>query len=98
MPIERQLVTLIFCNFGWLDFYAKCSYAKKTTKAVLSASRLSTKAGIDIKRSRPSSMDPLELDRLNAQAKSELSRLIQQLDLNFNIDREWIIRTLPICP
>ncbi len=34
------------------------------------------------------SMDPLELDRLNVQAKSELIRLTQQLDLNFNIDRE----------
>jgi len=34
------------------------------------------------------SMDPLELDRLNAQAKSELISLSRQLDINFNIDRE----------
>ena len=35
-----------------------------------------------------SSLDPLELDRLNAQAKSELIRMSRQLDLNFNVDRE----------
>ena len=35
-----------------------------------------------------SSSDPLELVRLDSQAKSELIRLTQQLDLNFNIDRE----------
>jgi len=35
-----------------------------------------------------SSLDPLELDRFYAQAKSELIRMSQQLDLNFNIDRE----------
>ena len=34
------------------------------------------------------SMDPLELDHLNVQAKSELSRLTPQLDINFNIDKE----------
>ena len=35
-----------------------------------------------------SSLDPLELDRLNTQAKTELIRLTQQLDFNFNTDRE----------
>ena len=34
------------------------------------------------------SMDPLKLDRLNAQAKVELLRLTQPLDINFNIDGE----------
>src|SRR5665647_2019672 len=34
------------------------------------------------------SMDPLELDRLNALAKSELIHLSPQLDINFNIDKE----------
>ena len=33
-------------------------------------------------------MDPLELDRLNALAKSELIHLAPQLDINFNIDKE----------
>ena len=35
-----------------------------------------------------SSLHPLELDRLNSQARSELVRMSQQLDLNFDIDRE----------
>lgn len=35
-----------------------------------------------------SSSHPLELDRLNSQAKFELIQMSQQLDLNFNIDRE----------
>lgn len=35
-----------------------------------------------------SSIDPLELDRLNLLAKSELIRLAPQLDINFNIDKE----------
>ncbi len=34
------------------------------------------------------SMDPLQLDRLNAQAKTELIRLTQPLDINFNIGGE----------
>jgi hypothetical protein len=35
-----------------------------------------------------SSMDPLEVDRLIDQAKSELIRLTQPLDINFGIDME----------
>ena len=34
------------------------------------------------------SLDPLELDWLNVQAKSDLVRLTQQLDLNFKIGKE----------
>ena len=35
-----------------------------------------------------SSMDPLEVDRLFDQAKSELIRLTQPLDINFGVDME----------
>jgi transposase len=35
-----------------------------------------------------SSSDPIELDRINSLAKTELLHLIPQLDINFNIDKE----------